>query len=129
MNEIELIENSYGSIEVDVTEAISFTCLGGASVAKVTVWYQPKDKLLELISFSEWMRKHFVGATKDNPTPLEGVVAAVYEKVSELVKPYDIIVTAESMSEPYWKTKDPLMDQIRHGPMHVTKDMASRLEE
>ena len=103
---IETIPNDYGRIAIQVQEAIGFTCLGGPSKTKITVYYTPDKILLELISFHDWCSTNFIN---QEAQPLESIVDKVSETLVDLLHPRFLSVTGESIIAGV------------HGPVKVVK--------
>ena len=90
---IDTLENTYGEMTISVSEAVGFICLGGPAKAKLTITYNPTKKVMELISFHNWMGSEFV---EQEAQPLESVARKVYDILSELLSPVWLQVIAES---------------------------------
>lgn len=105
---IETLPNEYGDIIISVEEAAGFICLGGPAKSKITVSYIPNNKILELMSFHNWISKEF---TEQEKQPLESVVGKIYNELVEVLDTVNLEVIGESPRD---------LPSV-HGPLTVIK--------
>lgn len=91
MAEIQVLENIYGRLLIEVMETVKFLCLGGPAIAEVRVRYTPKDKIMEFTSFRDWLDE----APELKKGITESIVDAIYNKLKEVLSPYALEVAAE----------------------------------
>jgi len=80
-------------VQVDVEEFVSFICIGGPATAKVKVSYVPKERVMELISFRQYLQKY-----KKRQMILEEVGVEIFEDLKKALEPKWLAVHLESES-------------------------------
>ena len=89
---MKTLKNDYGPIKIQITEPVDFICIGGPSVTNLRVRYIPMDKIMEFISFKEWLHENIK----------EGIAESVADKVhkylTEQLEPIQLEVMMMSVT-------------------------------
>lgn len=90
--EVKTLENMLGKIRGVITyeDEISFTCLGGSSTTQLIVRYVPFKKILEFISFRQWLRENYTVEDKDGT--IESTAVEIYRFIRGLLEPLELEV-------------------------------------
>ena len=90
--DMKILDNDYGPIKIEIIEPVDFICIGGPSVTDLRVRYIASDKLMEFMSFKQWLNENIKKGTA------ESVTSKVYKYLIKQLEPIQLEVSMASVT-------------------------------